>query len=128
MLSQRLHRLVQHSLQLAPTRDQTLPLVDIKNCERGGAACRMAGVGRAVAEYGGPRGAGKKRSGDMGRCEQCAQRLVAGGDALGQVTMSGATGQRSIPSQVPSRPKPQMTQSATNSTPWRAQTSATASM
>ena len=43
-------------------------------------------------------------------------------------TMSGRIGQRSMPNQVPSRPKPQITQSAMKSTPWRVQISATASM
>ena len=48
---------------------------------------------------------------------------------LANVIMSGRTsGQRSIPNHVPSRPKPQMTESITSRMPCSAHRSATPSM
>ncbi len=54
------------------------------------------------------------------------QRPVAGGGPLARTRMSGRSPQWSAANQRPVRPNPVMTSSATTSTPWRRQTSATA--
>ena len=67
---------------VAPALDQPVALVDVERRERRGAAGRVAGVGRAVAQHGRARLAREERLGDVRRDDHRAERQRAAGDAL----------------------------------------------
>ena len=65
----------QRALELAAARDQVLGLVDVEHGQRGGAAGRVAGVGRAVAQH---RAAGLAEERRRDRAARRPRRRAAG--------------------------------------------------